>query len=96
MAEWKQEFLNRASITGRVSFAPLLKNAGELWHRCESLYGAGSGYRLNVAGAFNQYFEENSAAMSTTKKIESSLSELWSELVIAPLRHAVKFEEVDG
>ena len=96
VAEWKQEFLNRASITGRVSFAPLLRNAGELWGHCESLYGAGSGYRLNVADAFNQYFEENAAARSTTKKIESSLSELWSELVIAPLRHAIKFEELDG
>jgi transcriptional regulator with XRE-family HTH domain len=96
VAEWKQEFLNRAAITGSVSFDPLLKNAAELWGKCERLYGAGSGYRLSIADVFTEYFEENPSARSTKKKVESSLAELWTEVIIGPLRNATNFDDSES
>lgn len=95
IAEWKQEFLVKAALTGRVSFAPLLRNATSLWNDCESLYGGGGGYRLAVAETLNNYFETDSDALETKAKVEASLSEIWIDLVIDRLSKASAFEEVE-
>ena len=89
LAEWKQEFLTKAALTGRVAFAPLLKEAGELWMDCGCLYGAGS---VNVADVLTKYFEENSAALATQAKVEASLAEIWIEVIIDPLTKAAALD----
>ena len=94
LAEWKQEFLAKAALTGRVAFAPLLEEAGELWRDCDRLYGAGSGYRVNVADVLTKFFEENSAARATQAKVEASLAEIWTEVIIDPLIKAAALDPV--
>jgi hypothetical protein len=84
--------LNKAALTGRISFAPLLKEAGELWKKCEHLYGAGSGYRTNIADVLTKYFEENPSALATSAKVETSMGEIWVDVVIAPLAKAAAYE----
>jgi hypothetical protein len=75
VAEYKQEFLNKAAITGRVSYAPLLKEAGDLWKECGELYDAGIGYRVNISDVLLAYFERNQNALETTAKVGASLAE---------------------
>lgn len=92
VAEWKQEFLSRAALAGRISFAPYLEGATELWNDCEARYGAGSGYRLDVSDIFLDHFEQDSAAKAASSRVEASLAKIWSDLVIDPLTEAVNFE----
>lgn len=92
IADWRQEFLNKAALTGRVSFAPLLKDASDLWRECDRLYGAGSGYRASISDVLTRYFEENSDARATVAKVETSMAEIWLEAVINPLAKAAANE----
>ena len=92
IAEWKQEFLNKAALTGRVSFAPLLKEAGDFWKQCRDLYGEGKGYRMNISDIFLKFFEEDPSALETAVKVESSLAEIWGDVVINPLMKAANYE----
>lgn len=92
ISEWKQEFLNRAALAGRVLFTPHLEGAASLWRDCSDRYGEGGGYRLDVSDIVQKHFEEDREAIATSDKIESSLMKLWSELVIVPLMKTVNFE----
>jgi transcriptional regulator with XRE-family HTH domain len=96
VAACRQEFLNKAALTGRVSFAPLLREAGDLWEACWKLYGTGSGYRVNVSDVFLEYFEGNTKALETAAKVEASLAEIWIDVVIDPLEKAASLEEPEG
>lgn len=95
MTEWKQDFLSRAALTGRVSFKPHLEGATKLWKDCNAMYGTGSGYRLEVSDIFQKHFEEDEEAITTNQKVETSLMKVWGELIIDRLREAVNFETDD-
>lgn len=92
IAEWRQEFLNRAELTGRVSFAPYLERARSLWTDCEARYGAGKGYLSDVSDIFQKHFEEDKGAIAARDRVEATLMKIWNDLVIDPLREAVNFE----
>ena len=92
ISEWKQEFLNRAALAGRVSFTPYLENATQLWSDCSARYGAGSGYRVDISDIFQSHFEEDDGAITAGNKIEASLRKIWGEIVIDPLMEVVNFE----
>jgi hypothetical protein len=96
IAEWRQEFLMRAALVGRVSFAPYLQGANDLWTDCAKRYGAGAGYRIDVSDILLKRFEEDKAARAANKSVEISLQKSWEEIVIAKLRAAVRYQEEDG
>lgn len=89
ITNWKQEFLNRAALTGQTSFATHLEKATQLWSDCEK--ESGSGYRNNICGIFDKHFETDIDAIVVQKRIEISLMKIWTELVIEPLKKAVYF-----
>lgn len=90
--EWKQDFLARAALTGRVCFSAYLKSAKDLWKDCEARYGAGVGYRVDISDIFQEYFENDQAARDAANKVELALTKIWIEVVIDPLKEAVNFE----
>jgi transcriptional regulator with XRE-family HTH domain len=96
IAEWRQEFLLHAALVGRVSYAPYLQSANELWANCMRRYGAGAGYRIDVSDILLKHFEEDKAARAANKSVEISLQKSWEEIVIAKLRAAVRYQEDDG
>lgn len=91
--EWKQEFLNRVALSGRVSYGRHLQGADDLWAACENRYGEGSGYRIDVSDLFLNHFEEDEAARNAAQKVDSSVIKIWREVIIEPLKEAVAFEE---
>ena len=95
LSEWKQEFLRRTELMGRIAFSHYLKGTQTLWNDCETRYGAGSGYKLDVSDIFQRHFEEDGGAIAASNKVEASLTKIWSELVIDPLMETVHFEEGD-
>lgn len=92
LAEWKQEFLNKAALTGRISFAGHLKGADQLWSDCEQRYGEGIGYRIDISDIFLNHFEEDPDALSANQKVDASLMKIWREIIINPLKETVSFE----
>lgn len=93
LAEWKQEFLNRASLVGRVSYSPYLEGASELWDECTERYGEGSGYRVDVADIFQKHFEQDEEAQHAKERVEAALARTWLDLVVEPLRNAASSTE---
>lgn len=93
LAEWKQGFLSRAALVGRISFARHLEGADELWSDCDKRYGEGSGYRIDVSDLFLKHFEENESARTATQKVDTLLMKIWHDVVSKPLKDAVYFEE---
>lgn len=93
MAEWKQEFLHRATLIGRVSFSQYLEKADSLWAKCAHRYGAGGGYRIDVSDIFLTHFEEDPEAQVASEKVEISLLKAWQDIVITPLRQAVGYHD---
>lgn len=93
LAECKQEFLNKAALTGRVYFSSHLKSADSLWTACERRYGQGQGYRIDISDLFMKHFEEDEGALAARTKVDGALQKLWKDLVIEPLLGAVSFED---
>jgi transcriptional regulator with XRE-family HTH domain len=90
VATWKQEFLARASLAGRLLFARHLESADSLWIECQRRYGGGPGYRADVSELLQKHFEGDEDAVATYVHVEAAIQKLWSDLVIAPLREATK------
>lgn len=90
LATWKQEFLSRTALVGRVLYAPHLDSADALWTDCSRRYGAGSGYRVDVSDIFRVHFEESEEAQAAATKVESAVQRAWEEIVITPLSAATK------
>ncbi len=95
LIEWKQDFLNKAALTGRVTFAPYLEGASGLWSECENRWGAGSGYRVDISDIFQKHFEEDVAAVEASERVNASLAKIWRQIVIEPLKAAVNFDGID-
>lgn len=96
LVEWRKELLGRAALAGRTLYSPhLLNNAEDLWQACNDRYGAGSGYRVDVSEVFEKHFTENSDAKTTSAKVEGQLAGLWTQLLIAPLKESVSFDEAE-
>jgi transcriptional regulator with XRE-family HTH domain len=90
--EWKQEFLTKAALTGRVCYSPYLEAAVQLWRECEQRYGFGVGYRVDISDIFQTHFEEEEGAINARNRVNAALERNWREIVINPLRHAAEFE----
>jgi transcriptional regulator with XRE-family HTH domain len=90
--EWKQEFLTKAALTGRVSYSPYLEGATELWQACQERYGNGSGYRIDISDIFQTHFEEDENALRARDRVNAALEKGWRDIVIRPLRNAADFE----
>lgn len=90
--EWKQELLTKAALTGRVSYAPYLEGATELWRACEERYGNGSGYRIDISDIFQTHFEEDKNALRARDRVNAALEKGWREIVIKPLQQAANFD----
>ncbi|WP_377811143.1 helix-turn-helix transcriptional regulator (plasmid) [Azospirillum sp. A29] len=93
VTEWRKEFLSRTALAGRTLFAPHLIQASAMWSQCEARYGAGGGYRVNVADIFQAHFEEDQTAIATLKKVEGQVVAIWSQIVIDPLEAAASFSD---
>lgn len=90
--DWKQEFLTKAALTGRVSYSPYLESAVDLWKACEQRYGNGSGYRIDISDIFQTHFEEDENAIRARDRVNAALEKAWGEIVVEPLRAASEFD----
>lgn len=90
--EWKQDFLVKAALNGRVSYSPYLEGAVNLWKACEKRYGSGSGYRVDISDIFQNHFEEDKNALSARDRVNAALEKGWRDIVIDPLREAADFD----
>jgi hypothetical protein len=93
VGEWRKEFLARVALAGRTLYSPYLNQAAEMWLKCENRYGAGSGYRVDVSGIFQDQFENDEGALATSQKIEHQVNAIWSQLVIEQLEKAASFND---
>jgi transcriptional regulator with XRE-family HTH domain len=93
---WKQDFLNKAALSGRISFAPCLENATKLWKECQERYGEGTGYRVDISDILQKYFEENKQVLEARGKVDAALAKNWRELVITPLLAAVAYDALES
>ena len=91
--EWRKEFLTRVALAGRNLFSPYLSEATEMWEKCEKRYGGGSGYRVDVSGIFQEQFESDTGAMTTSQKVESQVAAIWEQIIVEPLQSASSFED---
>lgn len=82
LGDWRQEFLSRAASIGRNTFS--LDEDLDFWAKLARRYGRGKGYRDEIAGMVQEWFdspERNSARA----KVEARLADAWRELVLANL-----------
>jgi transcriptional regulator with XRE-family HTH domain len=91
--EWRKEFLTRVALAGRTLFSPYLGQAAEMWDKCEKRYGGGTGYRIDVSGIFQEQFESDGGALTTSQKVESQVAAIWSQIIIDPLESAASFQD---
>jgi transcriptional regulator with XRE-family HTH domain len=94
--EWRAEFLSRSALAGRTLFAPHLASAQKLWGDCETRYGAGSGYRVDISDILLEHFETDVRAKETLRRVEQQIAGLWQNLVIDPLQNFAIFENEEG
>lgn len=91
--EWRKEFLTRVALAGRNLFSPYLSEATGMWEKCEKRYGGGSGYRIDVSGIFQEQFESDTGAMTTSQKVESQVAAIWEQIIVDPLQSASSFKD---
>lgn len=91
--EWRKEFLSRVALAGRTLYSPYLRQATEMWGKCEKRYGAGGGYRVDVSGIFQEEFENDEGALATSQKIEHQVAAIWNQIIVEPLERAASFED---
>lgn len=94
ISDWRQEFLARAVVIGRVAFKPHLDDATDLWESLSRYWGrgdwgAGERYRDAVADALLKWFEETPELVEVRRKVEARLGEAWTETVLQKLAEAV-------
>ena len=93
--EWRKDFLTRVALAGRNLFTPYLRRATEMWEKCEERYGGGAGYRVDVSGIFQEQFESDAGAMTTSQKVEGQVAAIWEQIIIEPLQAASAFDDED-
>jgi transcriptional regulator with XRE-family HTH domain len=93
--EWRKEFLTRVALAGRNLFSPYLSVATDMWEKCEKRYGGGSGYRIDVSGIFQDQFESDAGAMTTSQKVEGQVAAIWEQIIVDPLQSASSFKDED-
>jgi hypothetical protein len=93
--EWRKDFLTRVALAGRNLFAPYLGQATEMWDKCEKRYGGGAGYRVDLSGIFQEQFESDAGAMTTSQKVEGQVATVWEQIIIDPLKDTAAFNEED-
>ena len=91
--EWRKEFLTRVALAGRTLFSPYLRQATDMWEKCERRYGAGGGYRVDVSGIFQEQFETDEGALATSQKVEQQVAAIWSQIIIDPLESSASFDD---
>lgn len=91
--EWEQEFLGQALALGRVVFKPHLDAANDLWTRCTSRWGAGGGYRDDVANIMQEWFETDLWLDEARRSIDVGLQQAWREIVMANIVAATRTDE---
>ncbi|AOO84965.1 hypothetical protein [Bosea vaviloviae] len=90
---WEQEYLSQALALGRAAFKPHLDAANDLWVGCVRRWGQGSGYRDDIAGEVQGWFDDEPSLNSARQSVESGLTQLWKELVLDSLTQATRFED---
>jgi transcriptional regulator with XRE-family HTH domain len=90
VAEGRQEFLAAAQTIGRDAYGSLLSREQDLWERCEDRYGRGSGYKQDIAKAFQTYFETAPAPAETAAAVDKRLQKAWEQFVILPFVTATR------
>ena len=86
--EWRLNFVERARAVGEETFRSALADDAEFWARCEDRWGQGAGYRDDVAGLVEGWFESlerEHLHSSAERKIRSA----WCEHVIKPLSRLI-------
>jgi transcriptional regulator with XRE-family HTH domain/uncharacterized membrane-anchored protein YjiN (DUF445 family) len=81
----RQEFLTQALAVGSEAFKSFLDDADDLWRRCMTRWGQGSGYRNDVADMIQRWFEETIELQDARKSIDKSLQQAWHDIVLKPL-----------
>lgn len=79
LGDWRQEFLSRAANIGRNTFN--LDEDLDFWTQLKRRYGAGKGYRDDIAAMIQEWFDspERNPARA---KVEARLADAWRELVL--------------
>jgi hypothetical protein len=86
MATWRQDFLTQALSIGSDAFRTVLANEGNLWAQACARYGTGvRGYKRDLAGMFQRFFEGTSAPDAARTAVETRLTDAWVSTIIEPL-----------
>lgn len=90
LGDWRQEFLSRAASIGRHTFN--LDEDLEFWAQLTGRYGAGKGYRTDIAAMVHTWFEspDRNAARA---KVETRLADAWREFVLDNLISSTEISE---
>jgi len=59
----------------------------------ETRFGGGAGYRIDVSGIFQEQFETDTGAMTTSQKVEGQVAAIWGQIIIEPLKEASAFSD---
>ena len=86
--EWRRNFVEKARAIGEEAFRSDLAADAEFWARCEDRWGQGAGYRDDVAGMVEEWFEaaeREDLHSSAERRVRSA----WRRHVIKPLRRLI-------
>jgi transcriptional regulator with XRE-family HTH domain len=94
---WRQEFLLQTYTAGKTLYKPHLEAAGQLWSSCQIRWGAGGGYRDDIASMIQAWFEKAPELAQVRQNLENTLNSIWKELVLDRIQEVWSLEgDVDG
>jgi transcriptional regulator with XRE-family HTH domain len=93
LKNWRQEFLVNVYTIGKTLHKPHLEAAAQLWLECQSRWGAGSGYRSDIAALVQTWFENDPGLAQMRQSLESSINSAWRELVLNRLEEVCSVDE---
>lgn len=91
IAEGRQDFLGSCLTIGRDAYGNLLSQEPQIFAKSAERYGAGSGYKRELAGYWRDFFESGAQA-KTVKAIDARVQKSWEQAVLAPLVRATRAE----
>jgi hypothetical protein len=92
LGEHRQQFLATARAIGRDAYGSLLDSESDIWSLSAERYGQGAGYKRDVASQWREWFETTAKAHATAEAVNVRLQDAWTNLVIEPLRDAMRVD----
>jgi transcriptional regulator with XRE-family HTH domain len=82
--QWREKFLGDATSAGRELFRAVLYGDDQLWDSCANRWGAGSGYRDDVASWVRNWCED-SQQQPIHSSVEKRVRQSWVDCFLKPL-----------